>query len=294
MDHTKEIFNLACEGHQLKEWVTQEFAKLSNQEVLFCAQAQSTGNEMLTSSHPDYFTAYYVILQSDQESSEAKDKAIEELLNRASEAWLRANASLFKHMLDYEVKLDMFLDRTGGWIRAQEEHIWMTMVQITKDLRVSLCAGLTIVLCLLDTLPSFPVNLAYQSTSPIITGFAAKAYAQWPWLGLHSLDIAHTLPPDSHRKAGDVLKEAILHSTGGNEATTVSTGPPTSTSTAPKQTRRDADELPGKVFPPLLHLQYVLQPSTNAPSLLLRAAHGLALPLLAGAQHPITDQEEVV
>ena len=86
VDHTKEIFNLACEGHQLKEWVTREFAKLSNQEVLFHTQAQSTGYETLTSGRPDCFTAYYAILRSDQESSEAKDKAIVELLHRASEA----------------------------------------------------------------------------------------------------------------------------------------------------------------------------------------------------------------
>ena len=51
---------------------------------------------------------------------------------------------------------------------------------------------------------------------------------------------------------------------------------------------------PGKIFPPLLHLQYVLQPSANAPGLLLHATHGPALPLLAGAQHLITDQEEVI
>ena len=114
-DHTKEIFNLACEGHQLKERVTWEFAKLSNHEVLFCTQAQSTSYKMLASEHPVHFTAYYAILWSDQESSEAKDKAIEKLLNKVSEAWLWANASLFKHMLDYEVKLDTFLDRTGGW-----------------------------------------------------------------------------------------------------------------------------------------------------------------------------------
>ena len=87
-DHTKEIFNLACEGHQLKERVTREFTKLSSQEVLFHTQAQSTSYEMLASRHPDHFTVYYVILRSDEESTEAKDKAIEELLNWASEAWL--------------------------------------------------------------------------------------------------------------------------------------------------------------------------------------------------------------
>ena len=43
---------------------------------------------MLASGRPDRFTAYYAILQCDQESLEAKDKAIEELLNKASQAWL--------------------------------------------------------------------------------------------------------------------------------------------------------------------------------------------------------------
>ena len=191
-----------------------------------------------------------MILRSDEESIEAKDKAIEELLNQASEARLQTNVSLFKHVLDYEAKLDAFLDRAGGWIGAQEECIWMTMLQITKDIGAPTCAGLAIVFCLLDTLPSFPANLAYQSTSPMITGFTPKVYAQWPWLGLHSLDLAHTLPPDSRRKAKDVLKEAILHSTGGNAAATVSTGPSASTSTAPKQTGQDAGELPQEGIPP--------------------------------------------
>ena len=63
-DHTKEIFNLACEGRQLKERVAREFVKLSSQEVLFHTQAQSTSYEMLASGHPDCFTAYYAILRS--------------------------------------------------------------------------------------------------------------------------------------------------------------------------------------------------------------------------------------
>ena len=112
----------------------------------------------------------------------------------------------------------------------------MTMRQITEDIGAPLCAGLTIVLRLLDTPPSFPANLTYQSTSPMITGFVPEAYGQQPWLGLHSLDLTHTPPPDSCRKAEDVLKEAILHSTGGNVAAAVSTGPSASISTVPKQT----------------------------------------------------------
>ena len=124
----------------------------------------------------------------------------------------------------------------------------MMMFQITGDIGVPLCASLDIVLHLLETLPSFPVNLTYQSNSPIMCGFVPKAYAQ-PWLGLHSLDLAHAPPLNSRRKAEDVLKEAILHSTGGSVAATAKTDPSTSTSTAPTQFERDAEALPWEGLP---------------------------------------------
>ena len=70
-DHTKIIFNLACEGRHLKERVTREFVRLSSEEVLFRTQAQSTSHETLASRHPDQFSTYYQILQSDKEPSAA-------------------------------------------------------------------------------------------------------------------------------------------------------------------------------------------------------------------------------
>ena len=50
--------------------------------------------------------------------------------------------------------------------------------------------------------------------SPIICGFSPVAYTQ-PWLGLHSLNLPHTPSFDSSRKAEDILKDAIIHSTQG-------------------------------------------------------------------------------
>ena len=116
------------------------------------------------------------------------------------------------------------------------------MFQITGDIGVPLCASLDILLRLLETLPSFLANLMYQSNSPIICGFAPEAYAQ-PWLGLHSLGLSHTPAFDSHRKAEDVLKEAIILSTGGGAAAAVRTGPSASTSTTPMQIERGAKAL---------------------------------------------------
>ena len=203
VDHTKIIFNLACEGWHLKERVAREFVRLANEEVLFRTQAQSTSHETLASRRPDWFSTYYQILQSDKEPSAARDKAMDEIISAASKA------TLFKHVLDYERKLNAFLDKAGGWIREQEERIWNMIFQIVGDTGVPLCAALDVLLCLLDTLPSFPQNLSYQSQSPIICGFVPEAYAQ-PWLGLHSLNLPHAPSFKSCRKAEDVLKEAII------------------------------------------------------------------------------------
>ena len=118
-------------------------------------------------------------------------------------------AALFKHVLDYEAKLDAFLNKTGGWIREQEERIWMKMFEITGEAGAPLCGSLDIMLRLLDTLPSFPANLSYQSNSPTICGSVPEAYAQ-PWLGLHGMNLACLPSFDSCRKATDVLREAII------------------------------------------------------------------------------------
>ena len=242
----------------------RELIRLSSQEVLFHTQVQSTDHESLARGHPDRFTTYYKILRSDHQSLEAKDKAMEEILNKVSEAWLKTNAALFKHVLDYEAKLDAFLYKTGGWIREQEERIWMKMFEITGDAGAPLCTSLDVMLHLLDTLPSFPANLSYQSNSPIICSFVPKAYAQ-PWLGLHGVNPARLLSFESHRKATDILKEAIIQRTGSGAVSTVRADPSASTSTAPTQMEKDADA------PPLTSSSAVCSPSkcrcAKSPSL---------------------------
>ena len=102
---------------------------------------------------------------------------------------------------------------------------------------------------LLDTLPSFPPNLSYQSQSPVICGFAPEAYAQ-PWLGLHSLNLPHPPSFDSCRKAEDVLKEAIIRSTRSGAVGKARVIPPASTSTAPVPVSKNAETLPLRGLPP--------------------------------------------
>ena len=248
-DQTKIIFNLAYEGRHLKEWVTREFVRLSSQEVLFRTQAQSTSHETLASRCPDRFSTYCQILQSDQESLDTRDKAMEEVISAVGQAWSQANAGLFNHILDYEKKLNTFLDRTGGWIREQEEQIWTAVFQIVGDTGAPLCAMLDVIFCLLDTLPSFPPNLSYQSQSPVLCGFAPEAYAQ-PWLGLHSLKLPHPPSLDSRRKAEDVLKDAIICSTRSGAVTSARVAPPASTSMSTIHVPRNVGTLPLQGLPP--------------------------------------------
>ena len=203
---------------------------------------------------------------------------MQEILNQVSKAWLTTNAVLFKHILDYETKLNKFLNKTGGWIREQEEHIWTKMFEITGDAGTPLCTSLDIMLCLLDTLPSFLVNLSYQSNSPIICSFVPKAYAQ-PWLGLHSVDLACLPSFKNHKKAKDVLREAIIQSTGGGTVSRVSAGPSTSTSTEPTQIEKDTNA-PLSLLP----LQSILHPNAGMPSPLLRNTRSLT-PLPMRSRH---------
>ena len=242
-DHTKIIFNLACEGLQLKERVTREFIRLSSEEVLFRTQAQSTSHEVLASAHPDRFSTYYQTLRSDEEPSDARNKAMEEIVDAANKAWSRANETLFNHVLDYERKLNAFLDRVGGWIREQEERVWTKVFQIVEDTGTPVCAFLDILFRLLDTLPSLPPNLSYQSLSPLTCGFSPAAYAQ-PWLGLHNLNLPHAPSFDGGRKAKDVLKDAIIRSTRGRPVSKARVIPAASTSTAPIHVSKSAETIP--------------------------------------------------
>ena len=242
-----------------------EFVRLSSQEVLFCTQVQSTGHKSLAGGHPEHFTTYYEILRSGQQPSEGKDKAMEEILNQASQVWLKTNAALFKHVLDYETKLEKFLNKTGGWIREQEEHIWRKMYEITGDAGTPLCASLDIMLCLLDTLPLFLANLSYR-IHPSYAVLHLKlmpspgwGFLAWIWHAILSFK--------NHKKAKDVLKEAIIQSTGGGTVSRASAGPSASTSTEPTQIKKDTN------VPPLTSSSMVHSPSKHRHTKSLSPQH---------------------
>ena len=142
--------------------------------------------------------------------------------------------------------------------------------------------------------PHFRQTLRTRAIHPSSVGSHPKLMLS-PGLGLHSLNLAHTPSLDSHGKVEDVLKEAIICSTGGGAAATARTGLSTSTSTAPTQIKRDAEALPLGGLPSTSS-STVCSPSkcrrTKSPS--LQCLHGLAPPLLVRVWHLSTDQERVI
>ena len=77
-EQAEEIFLLTREAQQLRRRLTCDFINLSNKEALFHMGVQATGYEKVTSGHPDYVTAYYMMIQSEGEGTEAEklNKAI--------------------------------------------------------------------------------------------------------------------------------------------------------------------------------------------------------------------------
>ena len=62
--------------------------------------------EVLASACPDHFSTFYQTLRSDEEPSDARNKAMEEIVDAANKAWSQANETLFHHVLDYEGKVE--------------------------------------------------------------------------------------------------------------------------------------------------------------------------------------------
>ena len=81
----------------------------------------------------------------------------------------------------------------------------------------------------LHCLRMFPTKVSH----PSLAGSLPAAYAQ-PWLGLHNLNLPHALSFDGGRKARDILKDAIIHSSQGRPVSRARVIPATSTSTAPE------------------------------------------------------------
>ena len=77
--------------------------------------------------------------------------------------------------------------------------------------------GLGIALCLVDMLPTIPLQLAFNTATAVLPGCTPEVYALWPKIGTDGLDFSHAPPPGSDQDAMTVLGKEILKSTHGTE-----------------------------------------------------------------------------
>ena len=196
---------------------TQYLSQLSHKEALFRMGVQATGYEKATSGCPDHVTAYYSMIKSEGEgtSAEKLDEAIDHLQNEAGKAWLDMNSILFCHTLEYQNKMSDFLTESDEAIEALRDHIWTVVTKLMEDAGKPMADGLGITMHLVDMLPTIPLQLAFHSSTPGLTGFMPEVYAAWPKSRTDILDFSHVPPLQSSQKVLDLLHEEIVKNVHG-------------------------------------------------------------------------------
>ena len=89
--------------------------------------------------------------------------------------------------------------------------------QVMEDAGKSLADGLGITLCLVDMLPTIPLQLAFNTATARLLGCTPEVYAAQPKMRTDGLDFSHAPPPGSDRDAMAVLRKEILKSMCGTE-----------------------------------------------------------------------------
>ena len=173
---------------------------------------QATGYEKDANGHPDHVTAHYTMIQSVGEGVDAErlDKAMDHMCNEAGQVWLATNSILFWHTLEYQNELSDFLTESKDAIEALHDHIWTVFMKVIEDTSKPMADGLEIAICLVDMLPTFPIHLAFHSSTLGFTRFMPEIYTAQPKFRTDALHFSHMPLPGSDWKALDVLHEKIL------------------------------------------------------------------------------------
>ena len=173
---------------------------------------QATGYEKVANGHPDCVTAYYLMIRSEREDTEAEkvNKAMDCLCEEAGKAWLDTNSILFHHTLEYQNMMSNFLTESENAIEELHDCIWTVVIKVMEDAGKPTADGLGITLCLVDMLSIIPIHLAFHSSTPVLTGFMPEVYATKPKFRMDPLDFSHMLPLQSNWKVLDVLCEEIV------------------------------------------------------------------------------------
>ena len=157
---------------------------------------QAARYEKATQGHPDHAVAYNPLIKSDGEgmSKEKWDEAIECLRAEGGAAWLDTNSLLFHHALEYQSRMIELITRSQESIQALHDHIWKVVIQVMEKAGKSAADGLGITLCLVDMLPTIPLQLAFNTATAGLPRCAPEVYAVWPMMGTDGLDFSYTPP----------------------------------------------------------------------------------------------------
>ena len=87
---------------------------------------------------------------------------------------------------------------SGEATQALDEHIWKVVTQVMEDAGKSVADSLGIALCLVEMLPTIPLQLAFNTATTGLIGCTPKVYAARPKTRTDGLDFSHVLPPGSN------------------------------------------------------------------------------------------------
>ena len=84
------------------------------------------------------------------------------------------------------------ITRSQEPIQALHECIWKVVSQVMEKAGKSVADSLGIALCLIDMLPTIPLQLAFNTATAGLFRCSPKVYAVWPLMGTDGLDFLCT------------------------------------------------------------------------------------------------------
>ena len=167
---------------------------------------QATGYEKAVSGCPNRLTAYYPMITSKGEgvSAEKLDETIDRLWEEAGEAWLDTILNTLLSHFGISEQDDWFPHREQqshwgvAWLHLEGSHegdgrCWKNHA----------ADNLGIDTCLVDMLPTIPLQLAFHSATPGLTSFTCqKSMLPWHKSRMDVLDFTHA-PPLQSKSEGD-------------------------------------------------------------------------------------------
>ena len=191
----EEVFPLSHKVQTLCGKLALDFIELSHQEAQFCMGAQVTSHEKAIQEHPDCSTGKC------DEATQCSEEV----------TWLETNSLLFHHTIEYQGNMIQLVTRSQEAIQALHEHICKVICQVMESAGKSVADGLEIALCLVDMLPSIPLQLTFNTVTARLPRFTPETLT---YTSLLSTDQgAMTVLSKEILKGAYVAEEKVMQAT---------------------------------------------------------------------------------